>query len=313
MAKNCANVSVAGEHEGKRDLPVVRMMAVDLLEPFSFAFFQRGLIVATLAGALCGLIGVFVVLRNMSYIGHGLSHAVFGGAALAAVLNLNYFLGAGMWGLASGLMIAQVARKRIIGADAAIGVITTASFAMGLALQARFGQAKRSIDAVLFGNVLGVFNRDIFAVLGVGIVSIAIIVLLYRRLLFTTFDPEVAGVSGVSVPRMEGVLMLLLSATILVTVRVIGVLLISALLVLPAVTARMITNSFGRMLWMSPVLGAVFGGIGMYASWYADVPSGAVIILAGTIVFIGVYSTVGVRRRARVAGLDHHGSSLRPA
>jgi manganese/iron transport system permease protein/iron/zinc/copper transport system permease protein len=249
----------------------------------------------------------------MSYIGHGLSHAVFGGAALAAVLNLNYFLGAGMWGLASGLMIAQVARKRIIGADAAIGVITTASFAMGLALQARFGQAKRSIDAVLFGNVLGVFNRDIFAVLAVGIVSIAVIVLLYRRLLFTTFDPEVAGVSGVSVPRMEGVLMLLLSATILVTVRVIGVLLISALLVLPAVTARMITNSFGRMLWLSPVLGAVFGGIGMYASWYADVPSGAVIILAGTIVFIAVYSTVGVRRRARVAGLDHHGSSLRSA
>lgn len=293
--------------------PGVSVVAVDLLEPFSFSFFQRGLVVATLAGALCGLIGVFVVLRNMSYIGHGLSHAVFGGAALAAVLNLNYFLGAGMWGLASGLMIAQVARKRIIGADAAIGVITTASFAVGLALQARFGQAKRSIDAVLFGNVLGVFNRDIVAVLMVGIVSVVAVVLFYRRLLFTTFDPEVAGVSGISVPRMEGLLMLLLSATILVTVRVIGVLLISALLVLPAVTARLVTNSFGRMLWLSPILGAVFGGVGMYASWFADVPSGAVIILVGTAVFIVVYSAVGVRRRARVAGLDHHGSSLRAA
>ena len=107
--------------------------------------------------------------------------------------------------------------------------------------------------------------------------------------------------------------MLMLSATILVTVRVIGVLLISALLVLPAVTSRLLTNSFGRMLWISPILGAVFGGVGMYASWYADVPSGAVIILVGTIVFIGVYSAVGVRRRARVAGLDHHGSSLRAA
>ena len=103
--------------------------------------------IATLAGALCGLIGVFVVLRNMSYIGHGLSHAIFGGAALAAVLELNYFIGAGLWGLASGLMIGRVARRRIIGADAAIGVITTASFAMGLALQARYGQASRSIDA----------------------------------------------------------------------------------------------------------------------------------------------------------------------
>jgi manganese/iron transport system permease protein/iron/zinc/copper transport system permease protein len=276
------------------------IIAVDLLKPFSYEFFRNGLIIATLAGALCGLIGVFVVLRGMSYIGHGLSHAVFGGAALAAVLNLNYFIGAGFWGLASGLMIGRVSRKRIIGADAAIGVITTASFAMGLALQARFGQAKRSIDAVLFGNVLGVFTSDILAVAGVGILSVVVIVGLYRKLLFATFDPEVAGVSGVSVPAMEAVLMVLLSATILVTVRVIGVLLISALLVLPAVTARLLTNSFGRMLWLSPVLGAIFGGIGMYISWYADVPSGAVIILAGTLVFIAAYSAVGVRR------ISHH-------
>jgi manganese/iron transport system permease protein/iron/zinc/copper transport system permease protein len=282
------------------------IIAVDLLKPFSYEFFRNGLIIATLAGALCGLIGVFVVLRGMSYIGHGLSHAVFGGAALAAVLNLNYFIGAGFWGLASGLMIGRVSRKRIIGADAAIGVITTASFAMGLALQARFGQAKRSIDAVLFGNVLGVFTSDILAVAGVGILSALVIVGLYRKLLFATFDPEVAGVSGVSVPAMEAVLMVLLSATILVTVRVIGVLLISALLVLPAVTARLLTNSFGRMLWLSPVLGAVFGGVGMYISWYADVPSGAVIILAGTLVFIAAYSAVGVRRRTQLAGINHH-------
>ena len=282
------------------------IVAVDLLKPFSYEFFRNGLIIATLAGALCGLIGVFVVLRGMSYIGHGLSHAVFGGAALAAVLNLNYFLGAGFWGLASGLMIGRVSRKRIIGADAAIGVITTASFAMGLALQARFGQAKRSIDAVLFGNVLGVFTSDILAVAGVGILSVIVIIGLYRKLLFATFDPEVAGVSGVSVPAMEAVLMVLLSATILVTVRVIGVLLISALLVLPAVTARMLTNSFGRMLWLSPVLGAIFGGVGMYISWYADIPSGAVIILAGTLVFIAAYSVVGVRRRTQLAGINHH-------
>ena len=282
------------------------IVAVDLLKPFSYEFFRNGLIIATLAGALCGLIGVFVVLRGMSYIGHGLSHAVFGGAALAAVLNLNYFIGAGFWGLASGLMIGRVSRKRIIGADAAIGVITTASFAMGLALQARFGQAKRSIDAVLFGNVLGVFTSDILAVAGVGILSALVIVGLYRKLLFATFDPEVAGVSGVSVPAMEAVLMVLLSATILVTVRVIGVLLISALLVLPAATARLLTNSFGRMLWLSPVLGAVFGGVGMYISWYADVPSGAVIILAGTLVFIAAYSAVGVRRRSQLAGINHH-------
>jgi manganese/iron transport system permease protein/iron/zinc/copper transport system permease protein len=282
------------------------MIAVDLLSPFGFEFFRNGLVIAALTGALCGLVGVFVVLRGMSYIGHGLSHAVFGGAALAAVLGVNFFIGAGFWGLTSGLMIGRVSRRRIIGADAAIGVITTASFAMGLALQARFGQAQRSIDAVLFGNVLGVFTSDIVAVSIVGLGSVLVVVLLYRRLLFSIFDPDVDGVSGVNVGLMEAVLMAMLSATILVTVRVVGVLLISAMLVLPAATARLLTDSFGRMLVLSPVLGAAIGVVGMYASWYADVPSGAVIILVGTAVFLAVYISVGVRTRARVAGLDHH-------
>ena len=281
------------------------LFAFDATEPFQYEFFRNGLVIAALAGALCGLIGVFVVLRNMSYIGHGLSHAVFGGAALAAVLEFNYFIGAGIWGLLSGLMIGRVSRRRIIGADAAIGVVTTASFALGLALQARYGQAARSIDAVLFGNVLGVFPSDIAAVAGVAVASVVVVVVLYRRLLFSTFDPEVAGVSGVNVPAMEAMLMLLLSATILVTVRVIGVLLISALLVLPAATARMLTNSFGRMLWLSPVLGSLFGAVGMYASWYADVPSGAVIILSGTAAFAVVYGLVGTRGRRRMAHLGH--------
>jgi len=281
-------------------------LAVDLAEPLSYGFFRRGLVVAVIAGALCGLVGVFVVLRNMSYIGHGLSHAVFGGAAVAAVAGFSFFVGAGAWGLASGLLIAWVARRRIIGADAAIGVITTASFAIGLALQARFGQARRSIEAVLFGNVLGVFRGDIVLVLAVMCASIAAIALAYRHLLFATFDPEVANVSGVRVARIEALLMLLLSGTILVTVRVVGVLLISALLVLPAVCARMLTNSFRRMLWTSPLLGAAFGGVGMYVSWFADVPSGAVIILVGTAVFAVVYATLGWSRRRRLTSLAVH-------
>lgn len=282
------------------------LWAVDLAEPLSYGFFRRGLVVAVIAGALCGLVGVFVVLRNMSYIGHGLSHAVFGGAAVAAVAGFSFFIGAGLWGLASGLLIGWVARKRIIGADAAIGVITTASFAVGLALQARFGQARRSIEAVLFGNVLGVFTGDIVLVAVVAVACAIAVAVTYRLLLFATFDPEVANVSGVSVARMEGLLMLLLSSTILVTVRVVGVLLISALLVLPSVCARMMTNSFRRMLWISPLLGAAFGGVGMYLSWFADVPSGAVIILVGTAVFIVVYTTLGLTRRRQLASVALH-------
>ena len=149
-----------------------------LTTPFRYQFFNNGIIVATIAGALCGLLGVFVVLRGMSYIGHGLSHAVFGGAAASAVMNVNYFVGAGVWGIASGVIIGRIARRRLIGADAAIGVVTTASFALGLALLNRYGQAKKSIEAVLFGSVLGVKTIDIVAVSAVAILSVVIIVAL---------------------------------------------------------------------------------------------------------------------------------------
>ena len=126
---------------------------MNLFEPFGFAFFRNGLAVSVLAGAICGLVGVFVVLRHMSYIGHGLSHAIFGGAAASAVLSINFYIGAGVWGMLSALMIGRVARRGKIGSDAAIGVITTASFALGLALSNLFGQAKKSIEAVLFGSI----------------------------------------------------------------------------------------------------------------------------------------------------------------
>jgi manganese/iron transport system permease protein/iron/zinc/copper transport system permease protein len=124
------------------------MMIAGILDPYRYDFFTNGVLVATIAGALCGLLGVFVVLRGLSYIGHGLSHSVFGGAAASAVMGLNYFVGAGIWGVTSGIIIGRIARRRLIGADAAIGVVTTASFAMGLALLNRYGQAKKSIEAV---------------------------------------------------------------------------------------------------------------------------------------------------------------------
>jgi manganese/iron transport system permease protein/iron/zinc/copper transport system permease protein len=276
-----------------------------LTTPFRYQFFNNGIIVATIAGALCGLLGVFVVLRGMSYIGHGLSHAVFGGAAASAVMNINYFIGAGVWGVASGVIIGRIARRRLIGADAAIGVVTTASFALGLALLNRYGQAKKSIEAVLFGSVLGVKTIDIVAVSAVAILSVVIVVALYRAFLFATFDPEVAQVSGVRVAWIEALLMGLLSLTILVTMRVIGTLLISALLVIPASVARMLTNSFARMLWISPIIGAVSAFTGMYLSYFLDTSASATIILTGTLMFIVVYLVTGLRGRTRISGLHH--------
>jgi len=281
------------------------MLALDLLEPYGFEFFRHGIVVATIAGALCGLLGVFVVLRGMSYIGHGLSHAVFGGAAASAVIGVNFFLGAGIWGVVSGVLIARVARRRVLGADAAIGVVTTASFALGLALMNRYGQASKSIEAVLFGSVLGVRTADILAVALVAALSLGIIVVWYRRLLFSTFDRDVAQVSGVNVGIVEAVLLALLSLTILVTMRVIGTLLISALLVIPAAAARMTTNSLSRLLWLSPVIGAVTCFVGMNVSYHLDTSASATIILLDAVIFVVVYAVAGIKNRAKMASLGH--------
>lgn len=277
-----------------------------LTEPFEFAFFRHGLIVATLAGALCGLIGVYVTLRGMSYIGHGLSHAIFGGAAASALIGFNFYLGAGLWGMASALAIGRVTRRRIIGSDAAIGVITTASFAFGIALLGLYGQVRRSIDAAIFGSVLGVTMVDVWIVAGVTLAAVATVLALYRKLLFTTFDPEVADVSGVNTARMDALLMLLLSVSILATMKVLGVVLIAAILVIPPVVARMLTNSFARMLWLSTLIGAACGFVGMTLSYHLDVSSGATIVLVGAALFAVVFAVTGPRGRRRASGLGEH-------
>jgi ABC-type Mn2+/Zn2+ transport system permease subunit len=271
----------------------------ELLRPFEFEFFRNGLIVATMAGALCGAIGVYVVLKGMSYIGHGLSHAIFGGFAASSLISVNYYLGAGVWGLASALAINRVTRRRRIGADAAIGVITTASFALGVALLTIFGNKGPSFDAALFGSIIGVSTGDVVALAAITVFAVAVVCVYYRELLFATFDPDVADVSGVRVARIDALLMLVLSLVILATLTVIGVTLVAAILVIPAVVARMLTDRFDRMLWCSSVIGAASGFVGMNLSYHLDVPSGTTIVLTGATVFVLVLATTGGGRMRR--------------
>ncbi len=272
-----------------------------LLEPLQYGFLRHALVVCTFAGALCGLLGVFVTLRGMSYIGHGLSHAIFGGAAISAAIGLNFFVGAGIWGLGSGLAISRVTRRRIIGSDAAIGVITTASFAFGIALLGFYSRVKQSIEATIFGSVLGVSLTDMWVVIGVAVVTAIVVVARYRPLLFTTFDAEVAQASGVNTDRVDALLMLLLCASILASMKVLGVTLIAAALVVPSVVARMLTDSFVKMLWLSSLIGGLAGLVGMYLSYHLDVSSGAAIVLLDFLVFALVFALTGTRALTRIS------------
>jgi ABC-type Mn2+/Zn2+ transport system permease subunit len=282
----------------------------DLLRPFEFEFFVNGLAVATLAGALCGLVGVYVVLRGMSYIGHGLSHAIFGGFAASALLGVNFFLGAGAWGFASAMLINGVTRRRTIGSDAAIGVITTASFAIGVTLIKRFGSGGKNPDALLFGQILGVSDGDVAVLAGVTLAAVLIVFWWYRPLLFATFDPDVADVSGVPTARYDALFTLVLAASILATMNVLGVTLVAASIVIPAVVARMLTDSFARMLLLATGIGAVCGFAGMNLSYHLDIPSGPMIVLTGSALFATVFAATGARGLRRTGGLEEHATSV---
>ena len=210
-----------------------------LLEMFSYDFFVKGLAAAVLAGALCGLLSTFITLRGMSYIGHGLSHSIFGGFAASAVVGINVVLGAGIWGLGTAFAINWVALR-------------------------------------------------------------------YRQLLFLTFDPDVAAVSGVNTRRLDALLMAVLSLSILASLTVIGVTLVAAILVVPSVIARLLTNSFSRMLVIATGVGAFSGFVGMVASYQLDVPSGTTIVLTSAALFVIVLAVTGPGRLRRTAGMDDH-------
>ena len=278
-----------------------RPEVAQLFQPYQFEFFRNGVLVATLAGGLCGLVGVFVVLKGMSYIGHGLSHAIFGGFAASALLGVNVVLGAGAWGVASALMINGVTRRRVIGADAAIGVITTASFALGLALFALFGRRGQNFDAALFGSILGVEPAQVWAIGVLFAVLSALVFLYYRPLLFTTFDPEVAAASGVATGWIEVAMMVALAATILAGIQVLGVTLIAAVLVIPPTVARMLTHSFVTMLTLSTLIGSVTGFIGMNLSYHLDIQSGPAIVLVGAALFAVRFATSRRAPRRKLA------------
>ena len=278
-------------------------MIDQLIEPFQFEFFRNGLLAALMVGALCGLIGNYVVLRNMSYIGHGLSHAAFGGAVAAYVMQWNFYIGAGLWGFVAALLINQTTRRYKIGADAAIGIITTASFAVGVALISRVRQFTTNFEAALFGNVLGVTSNDVLIIAATLLFSAGVVFFFYKQLLFITFDRDVARIYGIQVEWVDTLLSFVLAATIIVSMQTLGVTLIAAAIVIPPIIARMLTDSFSRMMLLSTVLGAIIAIVGMYLSFLVDIASGASIVLTGALLFVLSLFIRSVRMRgARRAG-----------
>jgi manganese/iron transport system permease protein len=272
---------------------------IDLLTaPFQYAFMQRAFLAALVVGTLCSTIGTYVVLRKLSFIGDGIAHASFAGIVIAYLRGLDYFVGSTIVAVATALAIGFVNRRGNVSLDTAIGVLFTGAFALGVFLMSRLPNYSVDLQGFLFGNILAVDARDlIFMLVLAAIVTIAL-GLLYRALLFTSFDPVVAQASGIRTEVVDYVLLVLLALTIIISIQSVGIVLVAALLVTPAAAAAQLTRRFTHMLALSAAIGAACAVLGLYASYYLHAASGATIVLLATLVFF-LAMLVGRRRRAR--------------
>ncbi len=285
---------------------------MDLItEPFTYQFFPKALVAGVLVGALCGALGVFVVLRRMSYIGQGLSQSVLGGVAPAAIAGIDPYLGAVAATIAAGLLIHYVGRQHGVRPDAAIGIVSTTMFAAGVAIVSANRSRSVNLTDILFGNILGVTATDITLVAIVASVMAALGFVLYKALTFTVTDPAGAAAHGVRAAEIDLAFTVALAATVVVSIRIVGVLLIAAVIVIPASTARLMNKSFGPLIATSAGLGVLAAVVGLFVSFHAEISSGPAIVLGSSVIFAAVLigtTTMGalVVRRTR----SHHSRQL---
>lgn len=258
---------------------------IDLLLPFQYEFFIKGIIVSVLLGGICGLAGVYIVLRGLSYVGHGLSHAAFGGAIVGNIAGLNYYVGAIIWSYLASFVIFEISKRNKIKPDAAIGLVTTAIFAFGVLLVSMTNRYTRNFESLLFGNILAITEQDLYIIVSVTILSGAFFFLLHKRLVFSFFDNESAKISGIKTSYIELLFSFVLATIIIVSMASIGVTLLASVIVGPAISARMLSNNFSNVVFLSIVIGSVASFSGMYVSFFLDSSSGPTIVMFVTLGF----------------------------
>jgi manganese/iron transport system permease protein len=257
-----------------------------ILEPLQYSFLVRGLVAAILVGAICAVVGTFVVLKGLAFIGDALAHIAFTGIVVAFLAGFSFYIGALVAAVVAAIGIGTISQRTGVSTDTSIGILFSGVFALGVVLMS-VGIQTYTIDlfSYLFGDILSVRRGDLIGILVLGLAVLLVILLLYKELLFVSFDPVVAEASGIPGRALQLLLLVLLSVTVVVSVQAVGIVLVVAMIVTPSATAYLLTDRFGVMM----VLGAGFGALaalaGFYLSYYADVPSGGAIVLVATLVF----------------------------
>ena len=274
-----------------------------LLEPLGTTIFIRALVASALVGIVCAVVGTYVVLRGIAFIGDAIAHAGFPGVVAAYMLSIPFYIGAAIAAVSTALAIGWVTKRAGIRQDTAIGVLFAGTFALGVFLFSTIEGYVADLFSFLLGNVLAIGPDDLVALVVLGTGVIVVVALLWKELLYATFDPLGAAASGIPVDRLEYLFLALVALTIVVSLQAVGIILVVAMLVTPAATAQLVAVRFTRLMVVAALVGVGSSVVGLYLSYWLDVASGATIVLVQTAAFIvalafGPRGLVARRRRA---------------
>ncbi len=277
-----------------------------LLTPIHYDYMLRAIWVSALIGGVCGFLSSFVTLKGWSLMGDALSHAVVPGVALAYILGLPFAVGAFAAGLLAAATMAFIKAKSRIREDATIGIVFTAYFALGLLLISLF-PARVDLKVILLGNILGISDPDIWQVLAISIVTLLVLGLKWKDLMLFCFDANQARTLGLRAGLLHVTLLALLAATAVAALQAVGACLVVAMLVTPGATAYLLTDRFGKMLWLSSATGMLTSLVGAYISYYFNGATGGCIVTLQTLVFLAAFvfapkhGILAAKRRIRLS------------
>ncbi|MGO3732726.1 MAG: metal ABC transporter permease [Vagococcus sp.] len=253
-----------------------------------YQFLRNALLTSVLVGVVSGVIGSFIILRGMSLMGDAISHAVLPGVAMSYMLGANYMIGASLFGIAAAGLIGFVTQKSQLKSDTAIGIVFSSFFALGIILIS-FAESSTDLYHILFGNVLAVRPSDLYTTLGVTISVIIFVVLFYKELLVSSFDPVMAEAYGLKVQVIHYALMFFLTLVAVSSLQTVGTILVVAMLVTPAATAYLLTDRLSIMIFIASFIGAISAVIGLFFSYSYNLASGATIVMTTVVFFIAAF------------------------
>ena len=257
-----------------------------LLQPFSYGFMVRAMAVSVLVGVMCPILGGFVVTRGLAFMGDALAHAVLPGVVIAFLVGVNPVVGAVPTGAAVAILIGYLSRRTGVSEDTSIGILYAGFFALGLVLLTTARGINVDLEDLLLGQVLSVSQVDVYVTEGLAGLVVTVLYLFYKELVFSSFDPVGAAVVGVPSVRMDYLLLVLLALVIVMALQAVGIVLVMAMLVTPAGTAYLLVRSFGSVIVLGALFGVLAAVVGLYLSFYFNLPSGPAMTLVATGVFL---------------------------